>query len=203
MPVAHLPRVPVSKRRERVDVRQTNPSEVDQESQPTPQRSQVHDGTGYADGVEDVKREDRLLNASVENEDVAAHSPAGSPIAARVRARLRELGISESDAAKALGRDRTVVSTLLRRLDAGHPVTTSTLRRLEPIIGRTAEWMVSGEEPAGVRLDACPGWEEAVRLARERYGLTSDQVERVAACRFPAAPRHVDVALVRAISDAL
>lgn len=126
-----------------------------------------------------------------------------SPIAARIRLRLGELGLSETAAAERLGWTRTVLSSILRRVDAGGGLNTETLAALEKLLGKPAQWLLSGEEPAGVRLDACPGWDEAVRVARERWQLTDEQIAHVAACRFPVGPRHVDAALVRAISDAI
>jgi transcriptional regulator with XRE-family HTH domain len=133
----------------------------------------------------------------------APSSHARSPIAERIRARLAELGMSESEAALKLGKNRTLLSTILRRIDAGASVHDRTKAKLEILLGKSWQWVETGEEGQGVRLRECPGWEEAARLARERYSLTDEQIEHAGATTFPKAPRYLEPALVRALADAM
>jgi hypothetical protein len=96
-----------------------------------------------------------------------------------------------------------VLSTILRRVDDGGGLNTDTLARLERLLGKPAQWILTGEERAGVRLCDCPGWTEAAAEARERFGLTEEQIAGAGATTWPRMPRHVEPSLVRALVDAL
>lgn len=111
--------------------------------------------------------------------------------------------MSENAAGTALGWSRGVFSATLRRIDGGGGVNTATLTELEKLLGRPAQWILTGEEPSGVRLRDCPGWAEAAAQARERYGLTDEQIAHAGAATFPKSPRYVDAALIRSIADAI
>lgn len=169
-----------------------------------PDRVLTHDVCSCSDARSHVKRNRRPSAETAENGAVTTPATrARSPIAERVRARLAEMRMSERAASEALRWTPTVLSTILRKLDQGGAVNSDTLRALEQLLGRPAAWILTGDEPAGVLLSDCPGWAAAAREARDRYGLTDEQIAAVARCRFPAAPRHVDALLIRAISDAI
>lgn len=129
---------------------------------------------------------------------------APSPVAARVRARITEIGLSESAISERLGWHRSVLSTILRRLDAGDSnLRGDTLQRLELALGKPAQWILTGVEPIGVRLADCPGWTEAAAVASERFGISAETIATIAEGRLPRAVRFVDPSLIRALSDAL
>lgn len=111
--------------------------------------------------------------------------------------------MSESAASEALGWTRTVLSTTLRRLDAGGGLNTDTLPSLEKLLGRSSQWIMSGIESEGVKLRDCAGWATAATLAAERYGLTSEQIGRAGATVFTEAPRYLEPSLIRALVDAM
>jgi hypothetical protein len=126
-----------------------------------------------------------------------------SPISDRVRERLAEMGMSETHASERMGWTRTVLSTLLRRIDEGGALRDETVDKLELVLGKPGQWIRTGEEPPGVRLADCPGWAEAARIAAERWGLTPAQIALVGDGRMPQAVRFVDPSLIRSLSDAL
>ncbi len=123
-------------------------------------------------------------------------------IAARVRARLKEMGTSESDLAVGLGRHRSVFSTILRRLEKGGNVRSDTLRTLEGAIGKSQQWILTGEEAEGVRLADIPGWAAISAEAGARYKLAPEALEEVGRMRLPSVPTHFDAAFVGALAHA-
>lgn len=91
-----------------------------------------------------VKGEGGRPFATVENDDMSSSAARrSSPIAARIRARLAELGLAERKASEAMGWTATVLSATLRRIDAGGGLNTDTLPALEKLLGKPAQWTSS------------------------------------------------------------
>jgi len=164
----------------------------------------VHDAQPCADVHRYVKREGAaplILGETRRVQSPKRSTP--SPVASRIRTRIAEMGTTESALSESLGWHRTVLSTTLRRLDSGGGLTTPILERLEVALGRPSQWILTGVEPAGVRLADCPGWEEAAKTAADRWGIAPERIAEVGEGRLPRAVRYVDAALIRALSDAL
>ncbi len=125
-----------------------------------------------------------------------------SPIAKRIRERIAEMGQTESGLAEALGRDRTHISTQLRRLDAGGNLRSDTLQLFERALGKSSQWILTGQEPEGVRISDVPGWAEVAVEATSRYKLPPEAVEAVGRMRVPAVPARFDAAFVGALARA-
>lgn len=128
-----------------------------------------------------------------------------SPVAERIRARLGEIGLTESEASEALGNTRTVLSTQLRRLDKGEDTALSdaTVTKLEKLLGRSGDWIRKGYEGPGVPLRECHGWAEAAARARDLYGLTEEQIALVGGTTFEKPLRFLEASLIRMLADAL
>jgi hypothetical protein len=134
---------------------------------------------------------------------LAAMVPSDSrQIAGRIRARIEEMGESESGIAEKMGRHRSVLSTTLRKLDEGKGLRTATLARLEKVLGKTQQWILTGEEGEGVRLADLPGWPLVASEAAARHKLAPEVLEAVGRMRVPVAPRVFDAAFVGAIARA-
>lgn len=160
---------------------------------------------GDASGMADMKGNAEALAAAPPSS--LRPGTTGAAIAARVRGRIAEMSTTESSVSRAMGWTRTVLSTTLRRLD-GEPgpdaqLDLDTVRRLELALGRPAQWILTGVEPAGVRLGDCPGWAEAATLAAERWGISERVLDLIAEARMPVALRYVEASLIRQLSDAL
>jgi hypothetical protein len=138
---------------------------------------------------------------------VDAGPGSGRAVAARISARVKELGTSESKIAIALGWSRTVLSATLRRLKAQGEeqadLETATLRKLELVLAKPMTWILTGSMPEGVRLADCPGWAEACAIARERWSLSEATLAEIGETRFSRTVRYVEPGLIRSISDAL
>jgi hypothetical protein len=116
------------------------------------------------------------------------------------------MGQSESAFSVAVFGDRTVLSTTLRRLDAGGGLRTPTLEKLEQFLGKPSAWILTGDEVEGIRLCDVPGWNEAAAKATERFGFSSSQIEGAGRMRVPTMPTRMDevvvAGFVRAWGDA-
>jgi transcriptional regulator with XRE-family HTH domain len=197
--------VPIGEAGESVDARQVEAGNFDERGDARPKGLGVHDAELCADRESYVKHDDGHGQATAENGDMPAAklAPDSSHIAARVRARLAELKISESEASRRMGKTRTVLSTTLRSLDAGKSIHDDTKAQLEKLLGKPMSWILTGEEGPGVRLRDCAGWTALAALAQERFGFTDAQLALVGATTFGAPPKHMDLALVRTLADAL
>jgi len=99
-------------------------------------------------------------------------------IAARIRARLAELELSESSFAAAEGKDRTTLSTQLRRLASGGNLRQDTLIRLSKYLGKPIHWILTGEDIlGGIPLSQMEGWNAAVVEVLTRFQFTPEQIE--------------------------
>lgn len=125
-----------------------------------------------------------------------------SPISERVRQRIGEMNTTESAVSEALGWDRTVLSTILRRVDAGGTMHDDTVVKLERFLGKSAHWIRTGEELEGVRLGSLEAWPEVSAAAAERFKLTKEALDVVAAMRVPSVPRIFDAAFVASLARA-
>lgn len=132
-------------------------------------------------------------------------NPNSPQVAGRIRARLAELGYTESSFAEKLGRERTVISTILRRLDQGGNLRTDTIKLLVQHLGKSEQWLLTGTESRGTRMADVPGWAEAARAAAARHRFTDDEIAAVADWTMPTPPSHADektvTALVRVLQD--
>lgn len=128
-------------------------------------------------------------------------NPEPSPVAARIRARVAELGHTESSFSEAIGWQRTVLSTMLRRMDRGLPgLSPPTLAKLEKHLGKPVQWILKGEESEGIALRDVEGWAEARAAAAERYGIASETLDLVGQMRFPVAPTRLDAPSIAALA---
>jgi len=123
-----------------------------------------------------------------------------SPIAQRIRARLAELEQTESSYATGLEKHRTLLSKQLERLDEGGNLRSDTLLKLEKRLGKSVQWILTGEEPAGFMLASFPGWKEAADAAVERYRLSPELVEVVGRFHVPAKPARIDAAIIATLA---
>jgi len=170
----------------------------------------IHDARTCADARSHVKDEALSHRASPrfsgDNSAVPSAKPKEqtSPVADRIRARLAELNLSETEAAKRLGWTRTVLSSLLRRLDSGQgeSLRDDTIAKLELVLAKPAQWIRTGVEPEGVRLADCPGWTEAAAQARDRYNVDPHKIAEIGESRVPRPLRYVEASWIRDISDA-
>lgn len=105
-----------------------------------------------------------------------------------------------------MGLGPTALESALRRMEAGASVTAATLRSMELALGRTSQWILTGEEPPGIRLRDLPGWDAVSKEAVKTHGLAPEAIEAVGEWLLPKAPRQLDailvVALARAWADA-
>lgn len=129
---------------------------------------------------------------------VSASDP--KEIAARVRARIAEMGQSESSLAEKSGRHRSVFSTILRKLEKGGRVRSDTLATLAIVLGKSEQWIFTGEEAEGVRLADVPGWAAISAEAATRFKLPPEALEAVGKMRMPSTPKHFDTAFVGALA---
>jgi hypothetical protein len=113
-------------------------------------------------------------------------------IAHRVRARIAELGTSESAIAESWGKDRTVLSTQLGRVEAGGNLRDDTLRKLAVSLGKSIGWILTGVEEPGFRLADQPGWAGAAKEAQERFGFSDEVVKEAGEMRAPLRPGRLD-----------
>lgn len=124
-------------------------------------------------------------------------------IAERVRARIKEMGTTESDIAVSWGKDRTLLSTILRGVEKdGRRVRDDLLQRLAATIGRTPGWILTGVEEEGVRLSDVEGWADAAREATQRFGLTAEAVAMAGGTRLPTKPNRMDAVTVEGYARA-
>jgi hypothetical protein len=169
-------------------------------------RESLHSTTSCAGAASCVKREratDGFLS-DYRRMPPAKKPEKTSPVSDRIRARLAELRISETAASESMGWSRSVLSTLMRRLDRGEAgLRDDTVSKLEHVLGKPGQWIRTGSEPPGVRLADCPGWPESSALAIERWGISPAKMSTIGEGRLPVAVRYVDAMLIRAISDAL
>ena len=127
-----------------------------------------------------------------------------SPVAERIRDRLKEMGQSESAFSEAFGKDRTMLSTQLRRLDAGGNLRGDTLQRLEGYLGKSSQWILTGIEPEGLPLAADERWPKAAAEAREQLGLTEAQMEAAGRLiRVAERPERLNALVVAGFVQAL
>jgi hypothetical protein len=126
-----------------------------------------------------------------------------SPVAERIRGRLREMGQTESGFSEAFGKDRTVLSTQLRRLDAGGNLRTDILQRLESYLGKSSQWILTGVEPEGVRLADDDRWADAAAQAKSEMGYTDEQIAAAGGLRIPERPERMNPTVVAGFVQAL
>lgn len=123
-------------------------------------------------------------------------------IATRIRARITEMGTSESALAESLGKHRSVLSTILRRLEKGGNIRSDTLTTLERALGKSQQWILTGEEGEGIRLSDLPAWAAVAEEALDRYRVSADALDAVGKMRIPATPKRFDAAFVSALARA-
>jgi transcriptional regulator with XRE-family HTH domain len=153
----------------------------------------------------DVRTSSPMMQRARKRAKVSAVS-ASDPkeIAARIRARIAEMGVSESSLAERDGKDRSVYSTILRGLADGtrQNLRGDTLRSFVRILGKSEQWILTGEETEGVRLSDLPQWAAVSAEALTRFKtLTPASVEAVGKMRVPAPPKHFDAAFVGALAQ--
>lgn len=95
---------------------------------------------------------------------------------------------------------------MLRRLERGHGVESGTLITIAKYMGRPFGWLVTGEMPEGIRLDALDGWPAAASNAVTKFAVDPAAVAAVGAFLAPETPKrleaHIVAALARSWSDA-
>lgn len=158
----------------------------------------------YKRAPTDVRTSSPLMQRAQKRAKVPAVS-ASDPkeIAARIRARIAEMGISESELAERDGKTRSVYSTILRGLMDGSRKNLSrgTLARFEMLLGKSKQWIETGEEPDGVRLADLPEWPAVSAEALARFkGVTPKILESVGKMRVPSRPKVFDAAFVGALA---
>ena len=187
---------------EAVDLVQFKQSKVDERGQPGGEIVRVghDDGRSFTDEQAFVKRRDATVVPFGETAAMAAAKkdrPARPDVAQRVRARIAELGTTESAISLSWGKDRTLLSTVLRGVEKdGRHIRDDLLQRLAMTIGKTPGWIFNGVEEEGVRLRDVPGWEAAASEAADRFGFPADAVAIAGDTRLPSQPRRMDAATV-------
>lgn len=132
---------------------------------------------------------------------VSASDP--KEIATRIRARIAEMGISESELAEREGKHRSVYSTILRGLADGsrQGLRGDTIKTFVRLLGKTEQWILTGEETEGIRLSDLPEWSTASAEALARFkGVTPEILDAVGKMRVPAPPKRFDAAFVGALA---
>lgn len=79
----------------------------------------------------------------------------GEEILGRIMRRIAALGLSESSVGVQAGLSRDVIRSIRRGIESGRQrgVSTDTIQRIAPVLGTSAEWLVSGTGPEEAEPD--------------------------------------------------
>jgi hypothetical protein len=125
-----------------------------------------------------------------------------SPVAERIRARIREMGASETSFSEKLGQSGKQLSTQLRRLDDGGNLRSDTLAKLSAALGKSEHWIMTGRDPETTPLSLDPRWKEAAEEAARVYRVSPRSIVAVGEHRPPAPPKNLDGAYILLMSKA-